>query len=86
MTTQLDVFLPLPLTTRGPSYTCGMLAKGMAGQDFDVTIVTPRARAHPVSPAKVVQTLPYWARYVPYRWVRLDGGGQDRSDIPIESG
>lgn len=70
MTAQLDVFMPLPLTKRGPSYTCGMLAKGMADPDFDVTIVTPRARAHPVSPAKVVQTLPHWARYVPFRWIR----------------
>lgn len=70
MAAQLDVFLPLPLTNRGPSYTCGMLAREMAGGELNVTIVTPRTRSHPVFPADVVQTLPQWARYVPYRWVR----------------
>jgi glycosyltransferase involved in cell wall biosynthesis len=70
MAAQLDVFLPLPLTDRGPSYTCGVIARGMAGAEMNVTIVTPRARAHPVFPADIVQTLPQWARYVPYRWVR----------------
>lgn len=73
MTVQFDVLLPLPLTTRGPSYTCGMLARGMATRDFDVTVVTPRARGHLVSPAKVIETLPKWAGYVPYRWVRSLG-------------
>jgi hypothetical protein len=66
----LDVFLPLPLTMRGPSYTCGMLAQGMAGPDLDVTIVTPRVRSSSVHPAQVVQTLPYWARHLPYRWIK----------------
>jgi glycosyltransferase involved in cell wall biosynthesis len=47
-----------------------MLAQGMAGPGLDVTIVTPRVRSYPVHPAQVVQTLPHWARYVPYRWVR----------------
>jgi glycosyltransferase involved in cell wall biosynthesis len=70
VTAQLDVFLPPPLTGRGPSYTCAMLAQGMAGQELAVTIFTPRARTHPVFPANVVQILPHWARYVPYRWVR----------------
>jgi len=50
MDAQLDVFLPLPLTRRGPSYTCGMLARGMVGPGLDVTIVAPRARSYPVSP------------------------------------
>src|SRR3954453_4923144 len=70
MSAQLDVFLPLPLTTKGPSYTCGMLARGMASPDFHVAITKPRARGHRVFPAEVVQVLPYWARYVPYKWVR----------------
>lgn len=70
MRAQLDVFLPLPLTKRGPSYACGMLAKGMAGADLDITIVTPRKRALDVAPSGVVQSLPLWARYIPYKWVR----------------
>ncbi|MCK1607129.1 glycosyltransferase family 4 protein [Bradyrhizobium sp. 166] len=74
MSAQLDVFLPLPLTTKGPSYTCGILARGMAAPDFQVAITTPRARGHRVSPAEVVQVLPYWARYMPYKWVRSLAG------------
>ena len=70
MTAQLDILLPLPLTARGPAYTCAALAKGMAGQDLSVTVVAPRARGPMASPADVVQALPYWARYVPYKWVR----------------
>lgn len=69
MSAQLDVFLPLPLTRKGPSYTCGMLARGMAAADFHIAITTPRARGHRVSPAEVVQVLPPWARYMPYKWV-----------------
>ncbi|MCP3390677.1 glycosyltransferase family 4 protein [Bradyrhizobium sp. CCGB12] len=74
MSAQLDVFLPLPLTTKGPSYTCGMLARGMAAPDFQIAITTPRARGHRVSPAEVVQVLPRWARYMPYKWVRSLAG------------
>jgi glycosyltransferase involved in cell wall biosynthesis len=70
MSARLDVFLPLPLTKRGPSYTCGMIARGMAGHELEVTVVTPRARAHSISPARIIQALPYWARYVPFSWVR----------------
>lgn len=70
MSARLDVFLPLPLTNRGPSYTCGMIAKGMASDELAVTVVTPRTRRLSVHPARVIQALPYWARYVPYRWVR----------------
>jgi glycosyltransferase involved in cell wall biosynthesis len=47
-----------------------MLAQGMAGDGLDVTIVTPRIRSFYVDPARIVQTLPRWARYLPYRWVR----------------
>ncbi len=70
MSARLDVFLPLPLTDRGPAYTCGMIARGMAGDELDVTVTTPRGRAHPIAPARIIQVLPHWARYVPYSWVR----------------
>lgn len=70
MAATMNVFLPLPLTRRGPAYTCGMLAREMAGPDLDITIVTPRARSLAVDPATIAQTLPLWARHVPYRWVK----------------
>ena len=52
-----------------------MIARGMANDDFDgqplqVNIVTPRARGFAASPAQVIETLPYWARRLPYRFVR----------------
>lgn len=70
MYAHVGVFMPLPLTSKGPAYTCGMLARGMTAPDCEVTIVSPRAAVDLVSPAKVVQVLPTWARYVPYKWVR----------------
>lgn len=70
MYAQLDVFMPLPMTDRGPAYTCGMIARGMASSALGVTVVTPRIRNMSIDPARVVQTLPRWARQVPYRWVR----------------
>jgi glycosyltransferase involved in cell wall biosynthesis len=70
MPAQLNVFLPLPLTDRGPAYTCGTISRGMACSTLDITIFTPRARRLPVSPATVLQTLPHWARRLPYKWVR----------------
>lgn len=70
MSAHVGVFMPLPVSPKGPAYTCGMLARGMTGSDFAVTIVSPRAAMDLVSPAKVVQVLPIWARYVPYKWVR----------------
>lgn len=70
MSASLNVFLPLQLTRRGPSYTCGVLSRGMAGPDLDIRIVTPRTRLFPVHPAKVVQTLPHLARYLPYGYVK----------------
>jgi glycosyltransferase involved in cell wall biosynthesis len=66
---RLDVFFPLPLTGRGPSYTCGMIARGMASPELDVTVVTPRG-ALSIFPAHAIQTLPQWARYVPFNLVR----------------
>ncbi len=79
MPPQLDILLPLPLTDRGPGYTCGMIARGMACAELDVTIVTPRTRRMSVAPAHIVQALPQWARYVPYRWVR-PGVGEHLED------
>jgi glycosyltransferase involved in cell wall biosynthesis len=70
MPAQLNVFLPLPLTDRGPAYTCGTISRGMACPALDITIFTPRARRLPVSPASVLQTLPRWVRPLPYKWVR----------------
>jgi glycosyltransferase involved in cell wall biosynthesis len=75
LTERLDIFLPSQLVGRGPSYTCAMIAQGMVSRDLDsrgleVNIVTPRARAFAVSPVQVIETLPYWARYLPYRLVR----------------
>lgn len=69
MSISLGVLMPLPLNGMGVGYTCSSLAKGMASEDFDVTIVTPRAqRALP--PVQLIEVLPDWARYIPYRCVR----------------
>jgi glycosyltransferase involved in cell wall biosynthesis len=69
MSVSIGVLMPLPLNGMGVGYTCSSLSKGMADQDFNVTIVTPRNR-WPLPPVEVVEVLPNWARYVPYRWVR----------------
>ena len=66
---RMVVLLPTPLTGKGPSYTCGSIARGMANKSLAVTIVTPRARSFPVFPADVVEVLPPWTRYMPYRWM-----------------
>jgi glycosyltransferase involved in cell wall biosynthesis len=67
---RLDIFFPLPLTGHGPSYTCGMIARGLASPELEVTVVTPRVGTLSLSPARVIQALPYWARYLPFNWVR----------------
>jgi glycosyltransferase involved in cell wall biosynthesis len=69
VTTRLATILPAPLTGRGPSYTCGMLAREMSIRGIKVTIVTPRARGFAVSPADVIEVLPGWTRRLPYRLV-----------------
>jgi glycosyltransferase involved in cell wall biosynthesis len=69
MSVSLYALLPLPLNGMGVGYTCGSLAKGMADRDFSVTIVTPRSR-WPLPSVEVIEVLPNWARYLPYRWVR----------------
>ena len=70
VTPGVAILLTGPLTGRGPSYTCGMLARTIARQDLVVTIVTPRARSFTVFPANVIEVLPRWGRYLPYKWVR----------------
>lgn len=71
----IGVLMPLPLNGRGVGYTCGSLAKGMADREFGVTIVTPRSR-WPLPSVEVVEVLPDWARYVPYRWVHARAGSR----------
>ncbi len=63
----LETLLSIPLTGRGPGYTCGVLAREMSRLGLEVTIVTPRARNFPVAPARIVQALPLWGRVIPYR-------------------
>lgn len=75
MTTRLDIFLPSQLVPRGPSYTCAMIARGMARAEADsegleVSIVTPRTHAFSQPSIKVIETLPSWAVRLPYRLTR----------------
>lgn len=70
MTDRVSVLLPIPLTGRGPSYTCGTLAREFASHGLAITIVTPRARGFSVLPARAVEALPPWTRYLPYRWLQ----------------
>jgi glycosyltransferase involved in cell wall biosynthesis len=74
MTERIGVLLQIPLTGHGPSYTCGLLAREMTTKELAVTIVAPRFRAFPVAPAEVIEVLPRWTRYVPYRWLRAVAG------------
>lgn len=70
MSVRLSVLLPPPLAARGTSYTCGQIVRGMAGADFSITVVTPRARPYSIEPAETIQVLPRWARSFPYPWLR----------------
>jgi glycosyltransferase involved in cell wall biosynthesis len=79
MSARIGVFLPMPLTGSGVSYTCGALAEGMANEELAVTIVTPRALARLVPSVELIQTLPKWTRFFPYRWVRNSAGRQIES-------
>lgn len=89
MSRRLDILLPTELVGRGPSYTCAMIARGMTSRDFGgselaVNIVTPRARGFAVSPVQVTETLPYWARRLPYRLTRpLAVSGIDRAFVKV---
>lgn len=68
-TAALGVLIPLPLNGMGVGYTCSSLARWMADERLDVTVVTPRNELALPS-IKVMETLPRWARHVPYRWSR----------------
>ncbi|QPF86548.1 glycosyltransferase family 4 protein [Bradyrhizobium genosp. L] len=72
MTSRLDIFLPSEFIARGPSYTCGMIAKGLVSREIDdrplnVNIVTPRASSFTIPSVGVTEALPIWARRLPYR-------------------
>lgn len=69
MGVSIGVLMPLPLNGKGVGYTCSSLAIGMAEHDFNVAIVTPRSRWLLPS-VDVIEVLPGWARYLPYRWVQ----------------
>ncbi|CAH1669300.1 Glycosyltransferase involved in cell wall biosynthesis [Hyphomicrobiales bacterium] len=69
MSVSIDVLMPLPLNGEGVGYTCSSLVKGMANPDVHITVVTSRCRLSLPS-VEVVEVLPAWARYVPYRWVK----------------
>jgi len=70
MTSLVGFVLAMPYNARGVSYTCGMIAGGMAGGGLDVTMVTPRARRQPPAGVRLVESLPPLARRLPYRAVR----------------
>ena len=78
MSASVSMLMPLPLNGRGVGYTCGSLAEGMADQEFRVTIVTSRSRWSLPS-VEVIEVLPDWVRYMPYRWVksRVNRGIED---------
>lgn len=69
MVIPVNVFLPMPLGGSGVSYTCGVIAEGMANDDFAVTVVTPRVNRRHVSSISAIEVLPRCARYLPYRWI-----------------
>lgn len=75
MPARLDVLMPAPLTGRGPSYTCSMISRFLDDAELGVTVVTPHARACSVAPARIHEVLPWWTRYLPYRWTRSLFGG-----------
>ena len=68
------MLLQIPLTGRGPSYTCALLGREMATRGLAMTILTPRYRGLPVAPAEVMEVLPRLDRYIPYRWLRSLAG------------
>lgn len=70
MVVPITVFLPMPLGGSGVTYTCSMITQGMANDEMAVTVVTPRINRRYVPTVDVIEVLPRWARYLPYRWVR----------------
>src|SRR5690242_19161478 len=70
MGVSLLVFLPIPMTGKGVAYSCQSLSEGMASEDLEVTVVTPRATRRFATSMKVNEVLPRWTRPLPYRFVR----------------
>lgn len=81
---QMNVLLPVPLTGRGPSYTCGMLSRFMVNPELSVGVFVPRARGFSVAPARLQESMPAMARYIPYRFIQSYGCGKTERDF-IES-
>ena len=77
MRVSIGVLMPLHLNGESVGYTCSSLIEGMADQNFGVTVVTSRCTSSLPS-VDVVQVLPNWARYVPYR------GAKNRADRMLE--
>jgi len=69
MSVSIDVLMPLPLNGEGVGYTCSSLIKGMANPGTHIAVVTPRCSLA-LPTVEVVEVLPGWARYLPYRWVK----------------
>ena len=76
----LAMLMPLPLNGMGVGYTCSSLARWMADERIEVTVVTSRNELALPS-IKVIETLPRWARHVPYRWVRRYAGRKIEQDF-----
>ena len=69
MPMSVGILMPLPLTGDGVGYTCSSLAQGLVNEDTQVCVITSRCKLSLPS-IEVVETLPPWARYAPYRWVK----------------
>ncbi|MGY4286401.1 glycosyltransferase involved in cell wall biosynthesis [Bradyrhizobium sp. LM2.7] len=76
----MGVLIPLPLNGMGVGYTCGSLVEGMADHDLEMTVVTPR-NSSSLPSVEVIETLPKWARYMPYRWLRPYAGRKIEADF-----
>ncbi|MBW7961850.1 glycosyltransferase family 4 protein [Bradyrhizobium sp. BR 10261] len=76
----LGVLIPLPLNGMGVGYTCSSLARWMADERIEVTVVTSRNELALPS-IKVIETLPRWARHLPYRWIRGYAGHRIEQDF-----
>jgi glycosyltransferase involved in cell wall biosynthesis len=66
----IGIFFPLPLTNVGAvGYTCKSIAAGINSGGTLATIITSRT-IHSQAGAPVRATLPSFARYLPYRFIR----------------
>lgn len=71
----LGFVLALPYNGSGVSYTCAMIAGGMAGGRLDVSLFTPRTRKALPDGVSLVECLPFLSRRLPYRYVRAGADG-----------